>query len=119
MTSDAAIQRMGKIAFGLGAVGIAAGWVLRGTPAAAGFAIGAAASVVNFRWWRRLVDGVGAAGAEPPRAAVFLGLRYLLLGALVYLCVAVLKVEVAWLLGGLLTAAAAVLIGLVVELFQR
>ena len=119
MTSDASIQRMAKIALGLGLAGIVAAAALRGAAAAGGFAIGAAISVVNFRWWARLVDGVGAPGKEPPRAAVFLGLRYILLGGLVYAAVAFLKVDTGWLLGGLLTAAAAVVAGLLLELFGR
>jgi hypothetical protein len=119
MTPDAALQRMGRIALGLGLAGILAAGILRGMPAAAGFAIGAGMSVVNFLWWKRLADDVGAPGKEPPRAAVILGLRYLLLGALVYAAIAWLGVNPAWLLGGLLTAAAAVLAGLVLELFRR
>lgn len=119
MNSDAAIERMGRIALGLGLAGILAAGILRGLPAAAGFAIGSALSVVNFRWWKRLVEGVGAPGKEPPRAAVFLGLRYLLLGGVVYAAIAWLRVDAGWLLSGLLTAAAAVLAGLVLELFRR
>ncbi len=119
MTSDSSIQRMAKIALGLGLAGIVAAAALRGAAAAGGFAIGAAISVVNFRWWARLVDGVGAPGREPPRAAVFLGLRYILLAGLIYACVALVKLDAGWLLGGLLTAAAAVIAGLVLELFGR
>src|SRR5437762_2048201 len=51
---------------------------------ALGYVLGAAAGYLNFRWLKKLVDSLGeAAGGKPPRArmAVFLGLRYLLLGA--------------------------------------
>src|SRR5262245_37663799 len=52
-----------------------------------GFALGAAASWLNFRWLKKLVDSLGQAAVSnrlKNRTAVFLGLRYVLLAAAGY-----------------------------------
>ena len=113
---------MDRIARGtvwLGVGGAAAAWALGGWRAGGGFLLGAAASYLNFRWLKRLVDALGgAAGGRPPRArvAVFLGLRYVLLalGAYVILKSSAFSLPAA--LAGLFVSVAAVIVEIVFEL---
>ena len=85
----------------------------------ADFLLGAAASYLNFRWLKRVVDALGkAAEGDPPRPrmAVFLGLRYVLLalGAYVILKGSVISLPAA--LAGLFVSVAAVILEILFEL---
>src|SRR5579872_7371668 len=78
-----------------------------------GFALGAAASWLNFRWLRNLVDSLGqAASGKPPRnrAAILLGLRYVLLAAAGYAILNLSEISLTAALVGLFVSAAAVII---------
>jgi len=59
---------------------------------AVAYLLGAAASYLNFRWLKRLVEALGGAPkARPsPRFAILIGLRYLLLAAGAYAIVTLL-----------------------------
>jgi len=84
-----------------------------------GYILGAAAGYLNFRWLKKLVDSLGeAARGKPPRArvAVFLGLRYLLLGAGGYAILNFSVLSLAAAAVGLFVPAAAVLLEILFEL---
>ena len=88
-------------------------------PWAVGFALGAGASYLNFRWLKQMVNSLGSAAAgNPPktRLAVLLGLRYLLLalGGYVILRFSALSVVAACF--GLFVPAAAVILEILFEL---
>jgi len=86
---------------------------------AVGFLLGAAASWLNFRWLKQLVNSLGqAAAGKPPKArvAVFLGLRYLLLALAGYVILNFTKLSVAAGLFGLFVPAAAVILEILFEL---
>ncbi len=99
----------------LGVVGSISATVRWGWRAGLGFMVGSALSYGNFRLWIRMVRGMGEAGSSP-RGAVFLGLRYLLVGAAVYVIISVSEVSLPAVLAGLLITAAAVVAEIVYEL---
>ena len=84
-----------------------------------GYILGAAAGYLNFRWLKKLVDSLGeAASGKPPRArvAVFLGLRYLLLGAGGYVILNFSALSMAAAAVGLFVPVAAVILEILFEL---
>lgn len=110
------ITRFSGILAFAGTVLSAAQWGWRG---AAGFAFGALASWLNFRWIKRLVDSLGEA-PKTRRAAAFavlLGLRYLLLGAAGYVMLKFFGVNLLATLAGLLSVVAAVIFEALYQLF--
>jgi hypothetical protein len=112
---DRALGRIVRTMAGLGLMGTALAWSLRGWRWGLGFAAGAAVSWVNYRWLKQIVDAL--AGKRPKkRTAILAGLRYLLLaiGAYAILKSSVLSLPAA--LMGLFTAVAAVLIEILFEL---
>src|SRR5262249_24046705 len=91
-----------------------AGW--RG---GSGFLLGALISYLNFHWLKRTVYALGeVASGKPPRArmAVFLGLRYLLLGLAAYGILKLSEISLTALLAGLFVPAAAVILEILIEL---
>ena len=115
-------RSVGRI-YRLMAVFAAAGVVVllpwRGWSWSLGFALGAAASWLNFHWLRKLVNSLGqAAAGKPPRkrTAVMLGLRYLLLGAGGYAILNYSDLSLAAALAGLFVSAAAVIVEIVYQL---
>ena len=99
----------------LGVGGAVSATVRWGWRVGLGFLIGSALSYGNFRLWIRMVRGMGEAGSSP-RGAVFLGLRYLLVGAAVYAIIGVSEVSLPGVMAGLLTTAAAVVLEIIYEL---
>ncbi|MGH9658643.1 MAG: ATP synthase subunit I [Bryobacteraceae bacterium] len=103
----------------LSAAGVLVAFAWGGWRESAGFLTGAVASYLNFVWLKRTVGALASGGGgEPPklRGAVFLGMRYLILGAGAY---AILKFSTAsWTaaLVGLFVPVAAVLVEIVYEL---
>jgi hypothetical protein len=86
---------------------------------ALGFALGAVASWLNFRWLKKLVDSLGEAAAGKRlknRAAVLLGLRYLLLAAAGYAILRFSEISLPAALVGLFVSAAAVIIEILYQL---
>jgi hypothetical protein len=114
-----AVGRIMWMTLALGGIGTVAALIAWGWSGGGGFLAGAAASYLNFRWLKRLVDALGRASeGEPPRArvAVFLGLRYALLAAGAY---AILKSSILSLpaaLAGLFVSVAAVILEILFEL---
>src|ERR1039458_3469888 len=80
---DRAVVRIWKLIWAIGAGGAVALVAWRGWWWGAGWAIGTAVSALNFRWLKQLVEAIGGEAAKP-RKAVFLGMRYVLLGGGAY-----------------------------------
>jgi len=116
---DRALVRIDILGAFLTIAGLIAASVRGGWSWAVGFLLGAAASWLNFRWLKQMVNALGkAAIGKPPktRVAVFLGLRYLLLAAAGYVILNYSKLSVAAGLIGLFVHAAAVILEILFEL---
>ena len=103
----------------LGAIGFVLYLVLMGIGPALGFALGAACSMGNlwlFDWLTRSL-APGESRRRPWKPAIFV-LRYFILLASGYAIVELLGVNALTVIWGLLTSTAAVLLALIVELFQ-
>lgn len=115
-----AVDRIGRATLVLGGAGALAAVAAGGLPAGGGFLLGAGASYLNFRWLKRLVEALGtsAVSGDPPRArvAVFLGLRYLILGAGAYVILRSSTLNLAAALAGLFVSVAAVIVEILFEL---
>jgi len=110
---DLSIPRITRIAIGLGLVGVAGSFFLRGWREAAGFLVGSALSLITIRSWFKLAGNVGADGGMPGGgAAAFLVLRYVLIAAAIYATIKILGSSPVALLLGLLVSFVAVLIEL-------
>lgn len=82
-----------------------------------GFLIGAAVSVINFRWLHHLADSLESAASKPRKGLkLLLPLRYVLFGAAGYVIVKYFKVNILAALVGLFVAVAAVLVEILYEL---
>ena len=118
-------RRIGRFQIALGAVGTAGAWWLAGPGGAAGFAVGAAVSTLNFRWLKQAVDALAekAAGAEAKAArkkrrllvGKFVG-RYLLMAAAAYGILKYTSWDVRALLAGLFLFVAAILVEICFEI---
>ncbi len=125
----AAEQRIWRFQLVIAALAIMGAWWLGGVGAAAGFAVGAAVSSLNFLWLKQAVDAVTekATGAGPsgrPEAAhgkrrllvwKFAG-RYLLIAAAAYATMKYTAWNVKALLAGLFLFVAAILAEICVEI---
>jgi hypothetical protein len=92
--------------------------VWRGWKWGAGFAFGAGVAWVNFLLLKKLADSLGVTGLKPPStgSAVFLGSRYLILGALVYATLRFTSISMLAAAIGLFVSLAAVLVEILFEL---
>lgn len=115
---DAAIRRIMRWTVALAAAGCLASLVLRGWTWAVAFLLGAAASWLNFRWLKKVVDALGGAAQARPRAgfAVLIGVRYLLLAAAAYAIVNFTALSLPAALTGLFVPVAAVILEIIFEL---
>src|SRR5580692_12553123 len=86
------------------------GWTYGG-----GFAVGAWASWLNFRWLRGFVAGLGP-GAKPSGFALFFALRYVLLAGAAYVILKYSKFSLPAMLAGLFVSLAAVAIEILIQL---
>ncbi len=112
---ERAVGRMRKtmVAIALGGITVAFAW--RGFAWAAGFALGAVVSWLNFRWLKQLVYTLGSDRARP-RTAVKLGFRYVLLGGGAYVILKYSSVSQPAALAGLFVSVAAVIVEILFEL---
>ncbi len=115
MWMDRAVARIWKLIWAIGAGGAIALLVWRGWSWSAGWAVGTAASALNFRWLKQLTESLGG-GAAKPRRAVFLGLRYVLLGVGAYVILKYSAISQPAALSGLFVSVAAVIIEILIEL---
>ena len=116
---DRSVTRMIRSMAAMSAAGVLLLWLWQGWRWGLGFALGAAASWLNFCWLKKLVDSLAqAASGKPPRnrAAVMLGLRYLLLAAAGYVILRSSEISLAAALLGLFVSAAAVVLEIVYQL---
>ena len=117
---DRAVERMARTMAALSMAGVLFLLIWHGWQWSAGFALGAAASWLNFRWLKKLVDSLGlaATGSRRPkhRTAVMLGLRYLLMGAAGYVILRYSEISLMAALAGLFVSAAAAVIEILYQL---
>jgi hypothetical protein len=116
---DRALSRIHVLMAVLSAGGMIASGLHGGWRWSAGFLLGAAASWVNFRWLKQMVNALGeAARKKPPktRVAVFLGLRYLLLAAGGYVILNYSALSLVAALIGVFVPVAAVILEVLFEL---
>lgn len=113
------IRLLYRITLILGIAGFVSYFVMQGPAAALGFAVGAAGSLGNlwlFDWFSRAL-GPGETPRKPWKPGLFI-LRYFILLASGYAIVKLLGVNALTIIWGLLTSTAAVLLVLLLELFQ-
>lgn len=110
-----AVVRISRIAEILTLAGVAVTLATGRWTWAAGFALGAAVSWLNFRWLKQLVE---ALGSKRPRPALALlsALRYLFLGGGAYVIVKYTPVNSRAAVAGLLVVVPAALIVAIIEL---
>jgi hypothetical protein len=117
---DSAVARMARTMAVMSTAGILVLFFWQGWQWGIGFALGAAASWLNFRWLKKLVDSLGQTvmGKKRPknRTAVVLGLRYVLLGAAGYVILRFSEISLTAALVGLFVSAAAVVIEILYQL---
>jgi len=112
-----ALRRITRIAVVLALAATMISGFLFGPSAAAGFGVGAVLSIFNLYWWKRVAGGMGDTGKSRRSAsAVFLGMRYVLLGVICFGIIKFFGVSYLALLAGLLISVAAVLVEIVYEL---
>lgn len=114
---DAAIVRMKRIMAGLALIGFAALLVAKGKEWAAGYLLGSLISLASFHWTHRFVMAIGPGGEAKPKTwkSVLLGVRYLLIAAVVYAIITSFGLNILAALCGLLTAAVAALLEILYE----
>ncbi len=115
---ETALRRIARGTVALGAAGCAICLFWRGWKWALAYLLGAAASYLNFRWLKRVVDALGGAlSARPsPKFAILIGLRYVLLGAGAYVIVNFTSLSLPAALIGLFVPVAAVILEIIFEL---
>ena len=119
MDLDRAVGRMLHFSLALIAFGDVVYFAFAGWRGGLGFLMGGLISYLNFRWLKRTVYALGeVAGGKPPRArvAVFLGLRYLLLGLGAYAILRFSEISLTAVLVGLFVPTAAVILEILIEL---
>ena len=109
------LERIAQFSWAIAAGGAVGLLVWRGWSWSAGWTLGAAASIVNYRWLKRVTEALGANEAKQ-RKAVLLGLRYLLLGGGLYVILKYSPIHLPSVLAGLFVPVAAVVIEILIEL---
>ena len=101
-------NRVLRITLVLGAIGTIAVLARHGFRDALGFLVGAGLSYLSFRSWVRLAATIGDSGKRPATgSAVFLALRYVLIGVAIYAIIEGLGSTPGALIVGLLVSFAA------------
>ena len=121
MDLDQAAQRVVRLTLLLTASGAAVYFAIRGWRGGCGFLLGGLIAGLSFHWLKRTVFSLGeSAGRKPPRArvAVFLGLRYILLGVAAYVILMFSEISVTAFLVGLFAPTAAVILEILIELIH-
>jgi hypothetical protein len=119
MDPERAVGRISRFTLVLTASGAIVYFALGGWRGGIGFLLGGAIAYLNFRLLKRTVYALGeVAGSKPPRArvAVFLGLRYLLLGLAAYAILRFTEISLTAGLVGLFVPTAAVILEILFEL---
>ncbi len=114
---DRALRRIYTLILSLGFAGALVIVGIKGWQWGLGFLLGAAISLVNFRWLHQLVSALGPDRPRPKkRLVMFLALRYLVLGMGGYVIVKGFGLDLTAGLFGLLVPVAAVLVEILFEL---
>lgn len=113
---ERALGRITKVTLALAAGGLIAALAWGGWSWAAGFALGAAVSWLNFRWLKQVVDALGQSRPTRKRVAILAGLRYALLGGGAYAILRFSSVSMTAALLGLFVSVAAVVVEICFEL---
>ena len=119
MDLDRAVRRIFRLTMTLTAAGAVFYFAAAGWRGGCGFLLGGAVSYLNFRWIKRTVYALGETTVgKPPRArvAVFLGLRYLVLGLGAYAIVRLSEISLKAALVGLFAPTGAVILEILIEL---
>ena len=112
--------RARRFAWIVAAAGAVASLFAGGLKDAAGFGVGAAISLVSMHSWMQLSEALGGEATGGPKrsvafSAVFMALRYLIIGAVVYAIVKLLGSSPVAMITGLLASFAAVVLELLYE----
>ncbi len=110
-----AVARIAKMMWALAAGGAIGLGIWKGWPWSAGWLLGSAISALNFRWLKKLTEGLGTSDAKP-RQAVFLGMRWVLLGGGLYVILEYSVISLPAALSGLFVSVAAVILEILIEL---
>jgi hypothetical protein len=113
---ERAVERIGKASFSIAAGGVILATVWGGWTWGAGFALGSAASWLNFRLLKQVVEALGQSRPTRKRVAILAGLRYALLGGGGYAILHYSSVSLTATLLGLFVAVAAVIVEICFEL---
>jgi hypothetical protein len=118
---ETALGRIARGTVALSAAGCLFCLFWRGWRWALAYLLGAAASYLNFRWLKRVVDALGGALSARPnhKFAILIGLRYLLLGAGAYAIVNFTSLSLPAALTGLFVPVAAVILEIIFELIAN
>jgi hypothetical protein len=116
---ERALRRVRLFAMAVGLAGAVAVLSAQGSRPAAGFLLGAALSILNFRGLLMLVNLLGGSSKPGPLPAVLVSLRYLLMGCAIYVIVRFLGVTPGPVVWGLLAAFAAVILEILYEFIFR
>ena len=119
MTADEferSLDRIHKMIFAIASGGVILAMAARGWTWGAGFLLGTAASWLNFRWLKQMVDALGETRPTRKRVAVLAGLRYAILGGGAYVILRYSSISVPAALMGLFAPIAAVIAEIVIQL---
>jgi small-conductance mechanosensitive channel len=106
-------QRVLRLTIALGVIGTVAVLAKMGVRDAVGFLIGAGLSYFSFRSWMRLASSIGDSGKRPATgSAIFLAVRFLLIGIAIYAIIDGLGSTPGTLIVGLLVSFAALILEL-------
>lgn len=112
---DRVLRRIERFALALGVIGAIAAEVRFGARTAAGFFCGASISVLNFWTLDRMTAAITSSGIARGAAGLY-GLRYFMVGGVIYVIVKVLEISLMSVLAGLFVSAAAVIVEILYEL---
>lgn len=115
LNPETAKERVGKMMFALAGAGAVALLPWRGWSWTVGWLVGCTASMLNYRWLRRITEVLGF-GVAKKRKAVIFGLRYLLLGGGAYVILKYTAISLPAALAGLFVPVAAVIVEILIEL---
>ena len=119
MDLERAVGRISRFTLALTVSGAIVYFAIGGWRGGVGFLLGGMVAYLNFRWLKKTVYALGeAATGKPPRArvAVFLGLRYLLLGLAAYVILRFSEISLTACMVGLFVPTAAVILEILFEL---
>lgn len=110
---DISEQRILRLTIALGVIGTVAVLAKWGVRDALGFLVGTGLSYFSFRSWVRLAASIGDSGKRPATgSAIFLALRFLLIGVAIYATIEGLGSTPGALIVGLLVSFAALVLDL-------